>query len=106
MIFYNAGGIESQFLQAVLDVKKIDYKTEIVNSGCGIGDKDLLLLDIFTAVKYLDERYPVPKLFSHNPEQNARLNMFVRDVMRKGYDNNDLTIFTELEKRQHNTNYI
>ena len=89
MIFYNANDDKSKLLQAVLDIKGIEYTTEIVASEGGLKDRELLMLDIFTTLKYLDERHPVPKLFSGNPEQNARLNLFVLDVMLKAYDNND-----------------
>ena len=97
MIFYDANDSKIEFLKAVLDAKNVEYRTEKVDLNCGIGDKDLLLLDLFPAIRYLEERYPAPRLFSDSPEQNARLNLFVIDVLRKAYDTNDhISIFTEL----------
>lgn len=99
MIFYNANDNKSKLIQSVLDIKKIEYRTETVASVCGIGDRELLLLDLFPALKYLEERHPVPKLFSDNPEQNARLNLFVLDVMLKAYDNGDTDeVLTDIQQ--------
>ena len=107
MIFYDAGGIKSQFLKAVLDAKNIEYRTETVTSECAIGDKDLLLMEIFPAIKYLDERYPVPKLFAASPEQNARLSLFVLDVMLKAYETGNYdSVFKEINDLPFPHNFL
>ena len=96
MIFYNAHNIESQLLRTILDIKQIKYHTELVEDQCGILDGDLHIEDLFTAIKYLDERHPKPALFSNNPEQNARLNMFLVKAL-KAYQTDVNIILKEIE---------
>lgn len=110
MIFYNAHDLESQLLKLVLDIKEVEYTTETVATECAISDRDtksfLLLDDIFTAIKYLNDRYPKPNLFSDSPEQTARLNMFLVKTL-KAYKSNHLTeIISELEQLPLNSNFI
>jgi len=82
MILYDAGGIESQILTSILKIKGIQYTTEYVNSECAIADNEIVIDDIYAAIKYLDERHPKPQLFSDKPEQNARLNLFLLKILR------------------------
>lgn len=96
MKFYNAHSTESQLLKLVLDIKQIEYTTETVASECAIADKELLITDLYTAIKYLNERHPRPNLFSDNPEQNARLNMFLINTLKLYESDTDLLI-KELE---------
>lgn len=109
MIFYDAGGLESQLLKSVLDIKEVEYTTEQIVTECAISIRDiksfLLLDDPFTAIKYLNDRHPKPNLFANTPEQTARLNMFLVKIL-KAYTTNTEELIKEIELLPLNSQFI
>lgn len=109
MIFYNNYSYESDFLEAVLKIKKIEY-TSVTADDCAIKDKEIFIDDLFTAIRYLEERHPKPRLFSDIPEQNARLNLFVKKIVENVYPETNQThvfmLMGQLDQLKKDTTFL
>lgn len=97
MILYYTHDKRSQLLQHMLDIKKISYTIRNAIGQTAIYDNGLLIDDVIIAIKYLDQRYPKPKLFGDTPEQTARLDLFVSKLVNDVYINGEDSELRQLD---------
>ncbi len=98
LTLHNSHNKESELLELVLKAKGIEFTSETVASELTLDDKGLLIDDTFVAIKYLNEKFPKPNLFSTSPEQTSRLNLFLLEILEVYESNDTEDLFEELQK--------